>query len=150
MKFFAIALFAAAASASSDFLTHVAEFGLSYGTIEEYNFRSTNFQNMDKIIQEHNATKSTYKLGHNKMSTWTNQEYKKLLGRAKTGTKNNVEHYTLKNVKAAASVDWRTAGAVTAVKDQGQCGSCWSFSTTGCLEGIWQIQGNTLTSFSEQ
>jgi len=43
MKFFATALFAAAASASSDFLEHVAEFGLSYGTIEEYNFRSTNF-----------------------------------------------------------------------------------------------------------
>jgi len=150
MKFFAIALFAAAASASSDFLEHVAEFGLSYGTIEEYNFRNTNFMKMDKIINEHNATESTYKLGHNKMSTWTNAEYKRLLGRAKTGLKNNEEHASLKGVKAATSVDWRTAGAVTAVKDQGQCGSCWSFSTTGCLEGIWKIQGNTLTSFSEQ
>ena len=87
MKFFAAALTAAVASANVEILSHVAEFALSYGTIDEYNFRLANFESMDRLIKEHNVTESTYKLGHNKMSTWTPAEYKKLLGRAKTDPK---------------------------------------------------------------
>lgn len=90
----------------------------------------------------------------NKFADLTGEEWKAIYasGRPSDGDKlcpsaNNCP--TLPEVNYT-SINWVQKGAVTAVKDQGQCGSCWAFSTTGSLEGLYYVNRSILLSFSEQ
>jgi len=130
------------------FIHHVAAHNLSYATVEEFNARKAIFAQVDAEINQINADESnTFVAGHNQFSTWTAAEYKQILG-FKTWTNNVV---SVEDASPTAdSVNWVTAGAVTPVKNQGSCGSCWSFSSTGAMEGAYFIKTGTLLSLSEQ
>jgi len=86
MRSFAAAGLIGMASASYDqmdfkFIQHSAKFGLSWNSIEEYEFRKNIFANMDAFIEQHNATKDTWTAAHNKLSTWTQDELAKIRSR---------------------------------------------------------------------
>lgn len=155
MKFtIASALLASAALAIEandiDFIKFVAWFGKSYKNMEEFSHRAELYKNTIHFISEHNAEERTYKLGVNHLSDWTEDEYKKLLGYRVGNRKKEAPIVKYAPYELPTTVDWITAGAVTPVKNQGSCGSCWTFSTTGALEGANFIASGTLLAFSEQ
>lgn len=133
----------------SKFVGHMNDFGLSYATTEEFEFRMALFAEKEELINTHNAGNHSYFLGHNHMSTWTHKEYKQLLG-FKGVKADGKQPVALETAALPAAVDWRAKGAVNAVKNQGRCGSCWAFSATCAVEGSHAVATGKLLSLSEQ
>ena len=129
------------------YLKYVAEWGKSHLDMHDFNARLQNFVATHLAIEEINATES-HVAGHNQFSDWHHVEYKKMLGYVNNeAAVKNIQIFEETN---ASSVNWVEAGAVTGVKNQGSCGSCWSFSTTGAMEGAHYVATGELLSFSEQ
>ncbi|CAK9178283.1 unnamed protein product [Ilex paraguariensis] len=128
--------------------------GKSYESIEEKLHRFEIFKDNLKHIDETNRKISSYWLGLNEFADLSHEEFKKMYLGLKVELpkrRESPEEFTYKDVvDLPKSVDWRKKGAVTSVKNQGSCGSCWAFSTVAAVEGVNQIVTGNLTSLSEQ
>ncbi|KAM7513964.1 hypothetical protein LguiA_003547 [Lonicera macranthoides] len=128
----------------------------NYENLEEKLERFEVFIDNLKHIDERNKMISNYWLGLNEFADLRHEEFKNMyLGLKgelpKRQEESSAQEFTYRDVvDLPKSVDWRKKGAVTPVKNQGQCGSCWAFSTVAAVEGINQIVTGNLTSLSEQ
>jgi len=139
-----------------------------YSKLKTMISREMAFNNTVEKIKAHNAKHLSWRMGVNSFSDLTADEFSDLMKFASCRKHMNVtqrfrenrrkgKHLPqMRNPKNAATVDWRSTNnplgrvVVTGVKNQASCGSCWSFSASGAVEGAWAVAGNTLVSLSEQ
>ena len=117
-----------------------------YNTWEEYFTRMANF--LDNFAHIRSMGGSVYDL--NEFADMSDSEFSASRNGFRPELRTSPRNEIYLPEANADKVDWRGSGAVTPVKNQGSCGSCWAFSSTGALEAAFFFKGKTLDSFSEQ
>ena len=135
----------------TDFQTWKSTYGVKYESMFEESYREKVFlENLAQIKLHNKNSQATYKMGVNQFTAMTQEEFVQTYLGTVVPTENIVEESNVEIVYDKDEVDWVADGATTPIKNQGQCGSCWAFSTTGALEGLSKLAYGSLQSFSEQ
>jgi len=124
-------------------------YGRTYSHSEQI-YRFEIWKENKEYIENNNADpESSFKLAMNQFGDMTKEEFAKAVSGLRSY--NNISsHGIIFDGNPKKAVDWRKKNAVTPVKNQGMCGSCWSFSATGAIEGAWALKKGKLVSLSEQ
>ncbi|BBG94869.1 Papain family cysteine protease [Prunus dulcis] len=138
--------------AEHHFSSFKATFGKTYATQEEHDYRFGVFKANLRRAKRHQGLDPTAVHGVTKFSDLTPSEFRRnFLGLKRLRLPSDANKAPiLPTNDLPTDFDWRDKGAVTPVKDQGSCGSCWAFSATGALEGAHYLQTGELLSLSEQ
>jgi len=132
------------------FAEFIHTYGKSYATIEEFNHRFNNFKASIIRVMEIQATSPSATYGITKFSDMSVEEFRNTILMQSLPERPArdvpVAGVSVADPNAPASWDWRDHNAVTPVKDQGQCGSCWAFSATEAIESAWILKGHATPS----
>jgi len=133
---------------------HGKKYSSSVEELQRYQIWKSNLDYVTQHNTDADNGKHTFWLGMNKFADLTAKEFAAIYNgfnaTLRTQSRSQRIHVHDPTVALPDSVDWRTQGYVTPIKDQGQCGSCWAFSTTGSLEGQHFKATGKLVALSEQ
>ena len=158
--FYFISMAVAAVAAHGSIIDRFEDWAQTHSIDISDSFRHTkiysNWLSNDKYIESSNSMNLTYTLGHNAFSGYSSEEFSDLMGfnynSVRSSDLNGVGQVDIKSSlqDLPTSIDWREKGMVNPVQDQGQCGSCWAFSTIQAVESATAIKHGTLPKLSEQ
>jgi len=145
-----IALSFADNAVHKNFISFMSEHEKSYENDEEFLHRFSIFRDNLRKIEQMNKDSDGAIFGVTQFSDLTDHEFKTQYLMTKLPVNNVTDFWNPPQVTAPTTFDWRSKGAVSPVKNQGQCGSCWAFSATENIESVYKIAGNAMPNLSPQ